>query len=210
VGLPDHAVTIALATALQESKLQNLNYGDRDSLGLFQQRPSQGWGTEEQITQPTYAATAFYQALAKVPSWQTLDVSVAAQKVQRSADGSAYARWESEARALAAALTGQRPATLACSGGTVEYQQPATAVTATTIDALGADAFSKGADSATGWTTASYLVANAYAQGITSVSYAGQTWTSSRGTWRTDPAAIDQVTFTVAPAPKAITDRPAP
>ena len=62
-GLPDHAVTIALATAMQESGLRNLSYGDRDSLGLFQQRPSQGWGTAEQVTTPTYAAAAFYQKL---------------------------------------------------------------------------------------------------------------------------------------------------
>src|SRR6195952_2503590 len=62
-GLSDHAVTVALATALQETKLENLPYGDRDSVGLFQQRPSQGWGTRDQLLDPVYAAHAFYQRL---------------------------------------------------------------------------------------------------------------------------------------------------
>jgi hypothetical protein len=201
LGLADHAVTVGLATALQESKLRNLDYGDRDSLGLFQQRPSQGWGTPDEIIQPTYAATVFYGALQKVPDWENLDVSVAAQKVQRSADGSAYAPWEGEARALAVALTGQKAAGLACSGGTVTYSHTATAVTAATTTALGANGFTEGGATALGWRTASYLVANAQAFGVSKVSYAGQTWTAHRGTWESDPAATGVVTFTVAPAP---------
>ena len=98
LGLADHAVTIALAAALQESGLHNLTHGDRDSLGLFQQRPSQGWGTPSAILTPRLAAAAFYERLAKVPSWQTLSVSAAAQRVQRSAAPEAYADWELEAR----------------------------------------------------------------------------------------------------------------
>src|SRR3954451_16147892 len=105
-GLPDHAVTIALATALQESKLRNLTYGDRDSIGLFQQRPSQGWGTPLQLQDPVYAAQAFYGRLTKVRGWQTAEVTAAAQAVQRSGAPYAYADWESEARALARAFTG--------------------------------------------------------------------------------------------------------
>ena len=84
LGLPDHAVTVALAAALQESRLHNLPYGDRDSLGLFQQRPSQGWGTATEILTPSYAAAAFFRALTRVPSWETLPITDAAQKVQRS------------------------------------------------------------------------------------------------------------------------------
>src|SRR5947209_2899392 len=72
-GLPDHAVTVALAAALQESKLHNLDYGDRDSIGLFQQRPSQGWGSRIQLLTPTYAAEAFYRELRKVSRWEQLD-----------------------------------------------------------------------------------------------------------------------------------------
>ena len=113
-GLPDHAVTVALATALQESKLINLPYGDRDSIGLFQQRPSQGWGTPQQLQDPVYAAQAFYERLVKVPGWQTAAVTTAAQAVQRSGAPYAYADWEPEARALARAFTGEAAAGFTC------------------------------------------------------------------------------------------------
>src|SRR5882672_11186466 len=112
LGLPNHAVTVALAAALQESRLRNLPYGDRDSLGLFQQRPSQGWGTPAQITDPAYAATQFYRALLKVSKWQTLPVTQAAQKVQRSGYPDAYAQWEPMATLLASALTGSADTSL--------------------------------------------------------------------------------------------------
>jgi hypothetical protein len=204
VGLPDHAVTVALATSLQESKLRNLTYGDRDSIGLFQQRPSQGWGTAEEIASPTYAATAFFTALRKIAGWETLDVAVAAQKVQRSADGTAYQRWEPEARTLASALTGQQPASLRCEGGTVTHHQTAAEIDSSTQTALGADGFAAGASTQLGWRTASYLIANTYADGITSVSYAGQTWTEKRGTWKADAksTALTGVTFTIAKDPR--------
>jgi len=105
LGLADHAVSVALATALQESKLRNLNYGDRDSLGLFQQRPSQGWGPPAKILVPRLAAAAFSTRLRSVPGWQTLPVADAAQAVQHSASAAAYAPWETEARLLARTLT---------------------------------------------------------------------------------------------------------
>ena len=114
VGMPHHAVTIALAAALQESKLHNLSHGDRDSLGLFQQRPSQGWGTPSQLTNPSYAATAFFRELAKVDGWTAMSVTDAAQNVQRSAIPDAYAKWESEARVLARILTGEVPNRIVC------------------------------------------------------------------------------------------------
>jgi hypothetical protein len=113
-GLPARAVSIALATAFQESKLSNIGHGDRDSLGLFQQRPSQGWGTEEQILDPVYATNAFYDALVEVDAYETLEITVAAQTVQRSAFPDAYAEHEADARALASALTGHSPATFSC------------------------------------------------------------------------------------------------
>src|SRR5204863_2501104 len=90
-GLPAHAATIGLATALQESKLYNLRGGDRDSLGLFQQRRSQGWGTARQILDPVYATNAFYDALVRVDGYQSLPVTEAAQEVQRSGFPEAYA-----------------------------------------------------------------------------------------------------------------------
>ena len=113
-GMPAHAATIALAAALQESKLYNLRGGDRDSLGLFQQRPSQGWGTPAQILDPVHATNAFYDALDRVPGYADLPVTVAAQRVQRSGYPSAYAVYESDARALASALTGFSPASFTC------------------------------------------------------------------------------------------------
>jgi hypothetical protein len=103
-----------LATAVQESKLRNLDYGDSDSVGLFQQRPSQGWGSKEQILVPTYAAGKFFDALVKVPGWQTLPVARAAQAVQHSAFPDAYGSWEPRATALSAALTGQTTGQLSC------------------------------------------------------------------------------------------------
>jgi cell wall-associated NlpC family hydrolase len=92
--LPPRAPVIAIATALQESRLRNLRGGDRDSLGVFQQRPSQGWGTPEQILDPAHAAAAFYDRLLRVPGWDRLPLTRAAQTVQRSARPDAYARWE--------------------------------------------------------------------------------------------------------------------
>ncbi|WP_328479864.1 heavy metal transporter [Streptomyces sp. NBC_00377] len=117
-AMPERAVAIALATALQESGLRNLTHGDRDSLGLFQQRPSQGWGTVKQVTDPAYAANIFYEHLAKVRDYTELPLTVAAQRVQRSGYPEAYAKHEPDATVLAAALTGTSPATLTCNGRT--------------------------------------------------------------------------------------------
>ncbi|MGK4906443.1 C40 family peptidase [Streptomyces albus] len=100
---------IALATALQESRLRNLSSGDRDSLGLFQQRPSQGWGTAKQIRDPVYASTKFYEHLKKVPGWQQMTVTQAAQAVQNSLYPGAYAKWEPLATALQKAIAATFP-----------------------------------------------------------------------------------------------------
>lgn len=113
-GLPARAVTIALATAVQESKLRNIAYGDRDSLGIFQQRPSQGWGSEEQLLDPLYSTGAFYDALVRVEGYADLPVTDAAQRVQRSGFPLAYGEHEPQARAWASALTGYSPASLVC------------------------------------------------------------------------------------------------
>lgn len=113
-GMPARAATIALATAVQESKLRNITYGDRDSLGLFQQRPSQGWGTPEQIQDPVYSTNAFLDVLQKVDGYADAPITVVAQRVQRSAFPDAYADHEPEGRAYASALTGYSPAALTC------------------------------------------------------------------------------------------------
>ncbi|MGW2542004.1 NlpC/P60 family protein [Kitasatospora sp. NPDC001574] len=103
--VPPRGQVIALATAMQESRLRNLNDGDRDSLGLFQQRPSQGWGSAEQIMDPVYASTSFYTALLKVKGWQEMPLTLAAQEVQRSGFPDAYAQWEPLAAALQQAVS---------------------------------------------------------------------------------------------------------
>ncbi len=100
VGAPPRAWLVALATAMQESTLRNINYGDRDSLGLFQQRPSQGWGSPAQVTDPRYSTGIFLDRLLALPGWEQMPVTVAAQTVQRSAFPEAYAKWEGLAAQL--------------------------------------------------------------------------------------------------------------
>lgn len=134
-GLPERAVAIALATALQESGLRNISHGDRDSLGLFQQRPSQGWGTPREILDPTYAAGEFYKHLVKVDDYQKLPLTVAAQRVQRSGYPEAYAKHEPDATVLAAALTGTSAAALTCDGRQETARAAATGSRAAVTDA---------------------------------------------------------------------------
>lgn len=111
LGIPDYGIVIALATAMQESSLRNINWGDRDSVGLFQQRPSTGWGTVEQIMDPAHATRLFFdgnpgftRGLRDIAGWESMALTVAAQKVQISAYPNAYAKWETSARAWFSAL----------------------------------------------------------------------------------------------------------
>ena len=98
--IPEQGQKVALVTAMQESNLRNLDGGDRDSVGLFQQRPSQGWGSYAEVHDPQHASRSFYTALRKVPGWQHMPVTAAAQAVQRSAFPGAYAKWENDAAVL--------------------------------------------------------------------------------------------------------------
>ncbi|HZC53794.1 MAG TPA: NlpC/P60 family protein [Mycobacterium sp.] len=107
MGVPVRGEVIAVATATQESKLINLPGGPGDAYGLFQQTPSQGWGTADQVQDPTYAATAFYRHLLAVPDWQDMALTDAAQTVQHSAYPDAYAQWEASATVIVAALLAQ-------------------------------------------------------------------------------------------------------
>jgi hypothetical protein len=201
-GLPDHAVTIALATALQESKLHNLSSGDRDSVGLFQQRPSQGWGDPEQLSDPRYAAGRFYDHLVQVDGWEAMPVTAAAQAVQHSADSTAYAQWEDESRILAVALAGTAPATITCTlydspkhRGSEAQQTLTTALrldwgtglavtpTGETIVTLSAG------NSRTGWQLAQWLVAHADDNGVQQVTYAQRVWTAASGKWKTSKSS---------------------
>ena len=180
MGMPDHAVTVALATALQESGLRNLPGGDRDSAGLFQQRPSQGWGTYAQVTDPVHAAGAFYAKLRSEPDWTTLSVTQAAQLVQRSASPEAYARWEPVARSLARALTGEDPARADLPrphpGGAGRRRGPARRRRAGHGPAVGRASRPRGAGPSRpgSWRTQPGL-------GLDAVTFDGRTWTAENG-----------------------------
>ncbi|WP_271220126.1 hypothetical protein [Streptosporangium carneum] len=203
--LPERAVVIAYATGIQESKLVNLPYGDRDSVGVFQQRPSQGWGTPKQLTDPVYATGKFFSALVKVKNYRKLPLHEAAQRVQRSADGSAYAQHEDEGKILAAAFTGRVPnavncwfpaptrtptATAATTGAT--SPPPADKARRGLVHALGSNATFDATSPEYGWLTASWAVAHAKKFGLRQVRYGGQAWKSDNGEeegWKPDSGA---------------------
>ena len=182
-GLPPRAASIAIATAYQETGIRNLDYGDRDSVGLFQQRPSQGWGTKQQLMDPDYAAGKFYDALVKIENWETADVNDVAQQVQRSGYPEAYRDHEADARVLASTLTGQSPAGFSCLDRTGE---------AGDVKALRSSleqTFGKLDDSAEGsvitirarsdkraWAYAAFAVANAKYYGVTTVKIGNRVW----------------------------------
>ncbi len=107
-GVPEAGIVVALMAAMTESSLRNLDHGDRDSLGLFQMRPSQGWGTPDQVRDPTYAANKFFDVLLAVPNWQGLPPGAAAQAVERSAFPDRYNKYEQPAREILGALRGTR------------------------------------------------------------------------------------------------------
>jgi hypothetical protein len=188
LGVPDRAVTIALATAIQESGLANLSGGDRDSVGLFQQRPSQGWGTEAQLTDTVTATTKFYDALLAVPGWADMDVTAAAQRVQRSGFPEAYADHEPEARTLALAFLGQAPGALTCTHLDVSAPAQETVARLAT-DELGTARLSGKQPPDAGWAIASWLVGHATRLALDRVTFDGRTWTAASGTWTaTGPA----------------------
>jgi hypothetical protein len=202
-GLPERAAVLALAAGLQESKLHNLasGEGDRDSVGVLQQRPSQGWGTEAQLGDVRFATGAFLDALLKVPHWQALDLAVAVQDVQISADGGAYAQHEPEAQALSDALTGRRPAAISCT-----FHKPTTVAPVTTVASqvlrdlpvnppttAGTTVSVPGAS----WQTAAWFVANADRLGIDRVAYKGTAWVRDKG-WKPATAPATAVVATLA------------
>lgn len=194
LGLPPQAATVAFAAALQESGLQDLPYGDRDSVGLFQQRPSQGWGPRASLLNPAFAATAFYARLVKLPDWQSLPVGQAAQLVQRSATPDAYAGWVSQAETLATTLTGQLPVGLTCRFPQPTHGLGPAGVERQAVAQLGGVGVAVRGRSVRGWAAAAWLVGHARAFGIGRVSYAGRVWTAQSGTWRATKSG-PQLTF---------------
>jgi hypothetical protein len=188
MGLPDHAVTIAIATVLQESKMHNLPYGDRDSLGLFQQRPSQGWGSPAQLLTPSFATAAFYRHLVKIDGWESLPVAQAAQSVQHSFDGSGYEAWVEEARAIARSLTGEATGQFSCRFATGTRPEPDRLVSLANRE-LGRDALGKDGSPTHDWLVAQWLVGHAYQLGVHSVTVRGQRWRRGDFGWTRDDRA---------------------
>lgn len=209
-GLPARAGTIAIATAIQESKLRNLTYGDRDSLGLFQQRPSQGWGTEEQILDPVYATNKFYDALVKVDGYERMRITEIAQEVQRSAYPEAYADHEQEGRLMASALSGHSPGGLGCRLDDATGGQPSE-LQATLSQELGVSGSVKGrvltvkaGSEQRAWSVGSFAVAKAAQFGATQVRVGSKEWNRTRDTdgwtWTTTKTGSpNTVTVTFAP-----------
>ncbi|HTJ72875.1 MAG TPA: hypothetical protein VL551_35385 [Actinospica sp.] len=218
LGVPSYGIEIAEATARQESKFYNVSGGDRDSLGLFQQRPSEGWGTAAQIMDTTYSSTAFYNALLKVSDWENLPLTQAAQDVQHSAYPDAYATHEAEAKVLMTVFTGTAGGGLTCTldGPTFSPQATDSAGLTTEGQAVVADAqkqwgtasvedvsaskrtfalsvpSSLSGTEATerGWAYANWAVSKAEVLGITQVGYDGKTWSASNNSdsWQTASA----------------------
>jgi hypothetical protein len=212
--LPADALTVAYATAFQESKLENLSYGDRDSVGIFQQRPSEGWGTTAELEDPAYASRAFFGALVQVPHYATLPVYEAAQAVQKSADGYAYEQYAQTGALLAADYTARphqvtcwySPATQAADDnvspklnlpGAVKgledtFGQPGRHEVVTSITRPRSDgSLTVRAPSSSSWSVANWLVTNASSYGITQVRYAGYQWTAglTETSWQSDSGA---------------------
>ncbi|WP_228079394.1 hypothetical protein [Streptomyces profundus] len=200
--LPERAVTIAIATAMQESSLRNLDYGDRDSLGLFQQRPSMGWGTPEEVTDPVYASDAFYDELLDVPDYLTLPLTVAAQEVQRSAHPDEYAKHETNAALLSGALTGRVAAGLHCTTGNDRVAGDTAALERLLTRDFGAELtvspvgdgdvwvpMPAGATAESGWRVAHWSMTRAAELGIERVVWDGRVWESARSDegWRAIP-----------------------
>lgn len=208
--LPEQAAVVAIATAYQESALRNLEYGDRDSLGLFQQRPSFGWGTEEQIMDPWYASNRFYEEIVKFDDWQNTDVNDLAQKAQRSGHPEAYRKHETKARAVAAALRGSAPASLSClSFKEAPTARPdafqrvlATFGTGITQDTQGNTLTITSADPTILWAAAQQVVANSYDGGVTNVVVGNQEWNHTKQGWHqaTTPAAEGTAVVTLGKA----------
>lgn len=211
-GVPQWGWTVALATAMQESGLRNLPFlgdkNDHDSLGVFQQRPSQGWGTAEQINDPRYAAGKFYSALLKVKGWEKLRVTEAAQKVQRSAYPEAYQKWVDEATVVATALVGNAPGAVNCTvpgGDPVVRGDAAVDHVVTALQADWAGTVTTSADPALtgvrlaaastkrGWQLAHWTVAQAAEIGVTRVAFDGREWRAESGEWRESSASAAHV-----------------
>lgn len=222
--LPIRAVTIAYAAALQESKMADLNYGDRDSLGVFQQRPSMGWGTPQEIMNPVYASGRFFAALVAVPGYLRMPVYEAAQAVQRSADGYAYDQYATVGAQLASAFYGVEPHALSCYYASPTGKPRLAAAAAALTSAFGYLRSDRADDpamairvdrSSLGWAVAAWLISHASSYGISDVRYLGYEWfaTQASGSWvrqrarsgSSSPSSLSSSSRSVAQAPALAT-----
>jgi hypothetical protein len=201
-GMDERAVAVAIATAFQESKLSNVDYGDHDSLGLFQQRPSAGWGTEEEILDPVYASFKFYEKLRRIDGWEEMAIGDAAQAVQISAYPDLYEQWEDEALVVAAAFAGGERTGVSCIGGEDEADSTDAAALAEAyayqwgveVAAVEGQVVTIAADDATaGWNRASWAVSKSYEYDIVSVEYDGARWEPSEDGWTTPEDEVAEV-----------------
>ncbi len=199
--LPERAAVIAYATAIQESDLRNLAGGDRDSVGMFQQRPSQGWGTPAQLRDPVQSTSKFFDALVKVKDYLDRDLHDAAQRVQRSADGDAYAQHEANGRLLARAFTGRETGAARCwyppnkrtaarRAEAVREMRRAFGGRLQVADAGGHSAV-RVSNARSGWAVAAWAMTHAQVYGLTEVRHAGLHWEADAGHdgWTKDPGA---------------------
>lgn len=195
-GLPERAAIIALATAYQESGLYNIDYGDRDSLGLFQQRPSYGWGTEEEIMDPWYSSRRFYEELVKFSDWQSTDINDMAQKVQRSGFPQAYRKHVERATALAGSLLGA-PESISCVS--FSAKEPAPSAFTPMLEAIGADYVIDSStvritasDATAVWSAVNMVIANSYDGGVSGATVLGRAWDPGQGAWTDAEETPDQ------------------
>lgn len=215
--LPEHAAVLVLAAGLQESKLRNLGpgEGDRDSVGVLQQRPSQRWGVvrggpntiadrERRLQDPGFATTQFLRYLVQhVPGWQHMSIGQAVQSVQNSADpsGTSYAQHEVEAQELADALEGIKPAAITC-----DYEKPTEVASARKVAAQASYELGITTPKAVGprtirvpgahWQTVAWFIANGNRLGVDRVAYDGRVWTRSDG-WTSGDATNKAVVATM-------------
>ena len=219
VRLPDRAAVLVLAAGLQESKLTNIppGQGDRDSVGVLQQRPSQDWGKvagqpdslaarTQRLTDVSFATKAFLDKLVRIPGWSRLPLAEAVQQVQISADGSLYAQHEPEAAALAHALLGRVPAGITCDFAAPTKVAAATDVAARARKELGIDTpVASGLHAVrvpgAGWQTVAWFVAHAWGLGIDDVAFAGQQWSRGHG-WQRAAAASPAAVVATLHVPK--------
>ena len=182
-GLPPRAASIAMATVYQETGIRNLNYGDLDSVGLFQQRPSQGWGSRKQLLDPYYATDKFYDALVKIDDWETADITTVAQRIQNSSYPDAYRDHEADARVLASALTGHSTAGFTCLERAGRSGKPSALVSS--IEKTFGAVSDKTKDKVVGisarsgalaWAYAGHALANADRYGVVGVKVDGRQW----------------------------------